>query len=207
MGAKVCTGTPTIDIMVEPDQQMMNNLIQATALVLYGALLIYLLHNVYKYLWVRKRYKVITHSMFYTFALCMTVTRLIEHIASFRYFITYFLRFLNNMADGFSICVGISQVVVIAEIVYAMELFKTEMVEIKSSVDAQMHQAEHLIYQEKKDRQVRRTYLVAFCAIAFTVAEDVSRIFTKCYLMGKGIFVIELFIVGSLMLYYTRRFG
>jgi hypothetical protein len=111
------------------------------------------------------------------------------------------------MADGFSICVGISQVVVIAEIVYAMELFKTEMVEIKSSVDAQMHQAEHLIYQEKKDRQVRRTYLVAFCAIVFTVAEDVSRIFTKCYLMGKGIFVIELFIVGSLMLYYTRRFG
>jgi hypothetical protein len=49
------------------------------------------------------------------------------------------------MCDGFSICIGISQVVVVAEIVFAMELFKTEMVEIKSSVDAQLHAAEHIL--------------------------------------------------------------
>ena len=87
-----------------------------------------------------------------------------------------------------------------------MELFKTEMVEIKSSVEAHEHAAEHVIHQEEKDRKVKRTYQIAFAAIIFTVLEDISRIFSHCYLLGKGIFVIELICVGSLMLYFTLKF-
>jgi hypothetical protein len=130
---------------VPADQQAFNVLIQITAIALYSILLVFILHNTYKYLWARQRYRVITHSMFYTFALCLVIGRIYEHLKSFSYYVTYYLRFLNNMCDGFSICIGISQVVVVAEIVFAMELFKTEMVEIKSSVDAQLHAAEHIL--------------------------------------------------------------
>lgn len=37
--------------------------------------------------------------------------------------------------------------------------------------------------------------------------EDLSRMLTHCYEIGKGIFVIELIIVGTLMLYYTSKFS
>lgn len=135
MGTTLCAVKEPIDVPVPDDQRRFNGLIQVVALMLYTALLMYVLHNTYRYLWVRGRYKIITHSMFYTFAMLLALCRILEHSLSFQYYVTYKLRFLNNMADGFSICIGIAQVVVVAEIVFAMELFKTEMVEVKSSVE------------------------------------------------------------------------
>jgi hypothetical protein len=34
-----------------------------------------------------------------------------------------FLRALNNLNDGFSVCIGISQVVVVSELAFAMQIF------------------------------------------------------------------------------------
>ena len=34
---------------------------------------------------------------------------------------------MNNLSDGFSVCIGISQVIVISEISYAMQLLQAEL--------------------------------------------------------------------------------
>lgn len=54
---------------------------------------------------------------------------------------------------------------------------------------------------------MKRTYQIAFASIGFTVLECLSRVLTHCYVIGKGIFVIELIIVGSFMLHFTARFS
>jgi hypothetical protein len=53
----------------------------------------------------------------------MSVSRILQHAFSFEFLTNYIIRFMNNLSDGFSVCIGISQVIVVAEIVYVMELF------------------------------------------------------------------------------------
>jgi hypothetical protein len=125
---------PDVAVPTEPHwKYSLNEGIQITDIVLYSLLLIYVLHNTYKYLWIKRRYKVLTHALFYAFAIMLAVGRIYQHACSFNWLSTYKLRFLNNMCDGFSVCIGISQVVVVAELVFAMELFKTEMGEQEST--------------------------------------------------------------------------
>jgi hypothetical protein len=85
-----------------------NMAIQIVSIVLYSILLAYVLHNTYVYLWLKQRYKVMTHSVFYTFAICLAVGRIYQHACTFKYLTNYKLRLLNNLNDGFSVCIGIS---------------------------------------------------------------------------------------------------
>lgn len=57
-------------------QYLLNFAIQIASIALYGVLLVFLLHNTYKYLWLKQRYKVMTHTMFYSFALLLAVGRI-----------------------------------------------------------------------------------------------------------------------------------
>jgi hypothetical protein len=93
---------------------------QTLAILLYSIVLIFVLHNTYKYLIVKKRYKVMTHSIFYSFAILVALGRITQHSLSFHFMVNEFLRALNNLNDGFSVCIGISQVVVVSELAFAM---------------------------------------------------------------------------------------
>lgn len=87
----------------------------------------------------------------------------------------------------------------IAEIVFAMQLFKTELNE--------MDNAEVIIHQDKKDKKVKCVQITAISAMVCTLGELILRAIIKDYIVGHCIFVGELFIVGSLMLYFTMRFS
>lgn len=99
------------EVAVPTDPQWkynVNLVMQITAMVLYSILLVYVLHNTYRYLVLAKRYKVLTHALFYTFAVLLAIARIFQHASSFTYLTNYKLRFLNNLSDGFSVCIGIS---------------------------------------------------------------------------------------------------
>ena len=95
--------------------------------------MIFVLHNTYQYLVVKKRYKVMTHTIFYSFAILVALGRIIQHSLSFHYLVNEKLRALNNLNDGFSVCIGISQVVVVSEIAFAMQIFLTELESMDAS--------------------------------------------------------------------------
>lgn len=68
------------DVLVPRDpawKYRVNLAIQSTAMVLYIILLVYVLHNTYRYVVVAKRYKVLTHALFYTFAILLAICRII----------------------------------------------------------------------------------------------------------------------------------
>ena len=92
-----------------------------------------MLHNTYQYLVVKKRYKVMTHTIFYSFAILVALGRIIQHSLSFHYLVNEKLRTFNNLNDGFSVCIGISQVVVVSEIAFAMQIFLTELESMDAS--------------------------------------------------------------------------
>ena len=96
-------------------------------------MLIFVLHNTYQYLVVKKRYKVMTHTIFYSFAILVALGRIIQHSLSFHYLVNEKLRTFNNLNDGFSVCIGISQVVVVSEIAFAMQIFLTELESMDAS--------------------------------------------------------------------------
>ena len=95
--------------------------------------MIFVLHNTYQYLVVKKRYKVMTHTIFYSFAILVALGRIIQHSLSFHYLVNEKLRTFNNLNDGFSVCIGISQVVVVSEIAFAMQIFLTELESMDAS--------------------------------------------------------------------------
>lgn len=95
-------------------------------------------------------------------------------------------------------CIGISQVVVIAEIVFAMELFEKEL-------DCDM--AETILQEEQKERKVKCVQKSALVATSVTIAELISRAYIRDYVVGHYVFVGELFLVASVMYYFTRRFS
>ena len=118
-------------VLVPPGWHTTYNIaFQSATIFAYSLLLIYLLHNSYKYLFKLKRYTVLTHTVFYSFAILLAIGRIYQHACAFEYLTNYKIRLLNGLDDGFTVCVGISQVVVIAEIVFAMELFKQELNEM-----------------------------------------------------------------------------
>lgn len=188
-------------VAVPTDPQWKYNVnlaMQITVMVLYSVLLVYVLHNTYRYLVLAKRYKVLTHALFYTFAVMLAIARIYQHASSFDYLTNYKLRFLNNLSDGFSVCIGISQVIVISELYYAMELLQAELM----TMDRESLVAHH----QTKNQKVRRVQLVAIGAIVFTVVELIIRAILKDYGVGECVFVLELFLVGTFMLYFTRKF-
>lgn len=138
-----------------------------------------------------------THSLFYLFAVLLSVGRIYQHACTFHWLVNYKLRFLNNLCDGFSVCIGISQVIVIAEIVYAMQLFKIEMDEVGS---------EALDHHTEKESKVRRTQATGLVCIGLTITELIVRAFVHDYVIGHAIFVVELLLVGVFMLYFTMQF-
>jgi len=96
------------------------------------------------------------------------------------------------------VCIGISQVVVVAEIVFAMELFKLEI--------AVMDQATLQLHVEAQAARARTAKIAAILAMVFTTAELIVRAFLRDYIVGNAIFVFELFLIAAFMLYYTQRF-
>ena len=96
-------------------------------------------------------------------------------------------------------CIGISQVIVISELYYAMKLLQAELMTMDRESLVQHHQT--------KNAKVRRVQWFAIAAIAATVVELAVRAIFKDYGIGRCVFVLELFLVGSFMLYFTRQFS
>lgn len=96
-------------------------------------------------------------------------------------------------------CIGISQVIVISELYYAMQLLQAELMTMDRESLVQHHQT--------KNAKVRRVQWFAIAAIAATVVELAVRAIFKDYGIGRCVFVLELFLVGSFMLYFTRQFS
>ena len=187
-----------IDVRVPRDpywKYNVNILIQTFSIFLYSLVLIFTLHNTYRYLVINKRYKVLTHSMFYMFAILLSVGRITQHSLSYDFLVNQLLRTLNNMNDGFSICIGISQIIVITEIVFSMQLFQTEI----NSMDPQQLQKAH----EGKNSKVKKLHIIAVGCVIITIAELLSRFKFRDYTVGECIFVSELVLVAAFMLYYT----
>ena len=68
------------DILVPTDpvwKYRYNIFVQVFSIGLYTTLLVYVVHNIYVHLWLKKRYKVLTHTVFYTFAFCLAVGRIV----------------------------------------------------------------------------------------------------------------------------------
>lgn len=85
-----------VPVPVSPEWKYKVNIAyQTLAILLYSTVLIFVLHNTYKYLFVKKRYKVMTHSIFYSFAILVALGRIIQHSLSFNYMINEKLRALN----------------------------------------------------------------------------------------------------------------
>lgn len=100
---------PSIPVPTDPYwKYQANMIIQIVSIVLYSILLAYSLHNTYLYLWLRQRYKILTHSVFYTFAILLAIGRIYQHACSFNWITNFKLKFLNNLNDGLSVCIGIS---------------------------------------------------------------------------------------------------
>ena len=189
-----------VAVPTEPAWEYNTNIaIQVFAILLYSVLLIYVLHNTYVYLWLKKKYEVLTHTVFYFFAIMLASCRIVQHSMSFNWLMNYRLRLLNSLNDGFSVCIGISQVVVVAEIVLAMELFKLE-------IDT-MDQATLQISVDEKESKVKLAKIIAILSMCLTAAELVVRAIVRDYFIGNIIFVSELFLVASFMLYYTMKFS
>ena len=101
-----------------------NFAIQVLAIVSYSVMLFALLHNFYFYLVLKKRYKVLTHDLFYFFAILLATGRILQHAFSFNYFFSQLTIYLNELNDGFSVCIGISQIVVVSEMVVSIQLLE-----------------------------------------------------------------------------------
>ena len=112
---------------VDPDLYWYNFAIQVTAIALYSVMLMALLHNFYHYLILKKRYKVLTHLLFYSFAILLSIGRIMQRGYSFTYLISPIIIYLNELNDSFSVCIGVSQVVVVSEMVVSMWLLQTEL--------------------------------------------------------------------------------
>jgi undecaprenyl pyrophosphate phosphatase UppP len=136
--------------------------------------------------------------MFYLFAILLSLGRITQHSLSFTFLVNQLLRTLNNINDGFSICIGISQIIVITEIVFSMQLFQTEI----NSMDPQQLQKAH----EGKNSKVKKLHIIAVCCVLFTILELLSRLKLHDYTVGEWIFVFELVLVAVFMLYYTYKF-
>lgn len=97
-------------------------------LLLYLVLLLLALHNIAKYLYSKQRYKVYPITVFYLFSLLLCFARVVQHSESFKYYMNTKIAYANSMADGFSICIGLSQLLVVLELILTIRLYKVELV-------------------------------------------------------------------------------
>lgn len=98
-----------VAVPTEPQRKYYINIaMQVTAILLYFVLLVCVLYNTFRYVVLAKRYKVVTHSLFYTFVVLLAITRIYQHASSFNYLSNRKLSILNNLSDGYSVCIGIS---------------------------------------------------------------------------------------------------
>jgi hypothetical protein len=116
-----------------------NFVIQVLAIVFYSVMLFALLHNFYFYLILKKRYKVLTHDLFYFFAILLAIFRILQHAFSFNYFYSPLAVYLNELNDGFSVCIGVSQIVVVSEMVVSMQLLEKELDTMEMSLIQKAH--------------------------------------------------------------------
>jgi cobalamin biosynthesis protein CobD/CbiB len=58
-----------------------------------------------------------------------------------------------------------------------------------------------------RDQKVKRVQITGLVCTALTITELIVRAFAKDYVIGHIIFVAELLLVASFMLYYTMRFS
>ena len=94
---------------------------------MYLALLGFGLHNTFRYLLLKQRYKVFPLVFFYVFATSLCVVRILQHCYSVLFYEDPINASLNSMANGFSICIGLSQLIVVVELVITIQMYQKEL--------------------------------------------------------------------------------
>jgi len=89
------------DIKVQPQQYARNDITQTCTILIYFYQLNFALHNSYKYLLKKQRYKVVPVMIFYFFAVCLCLTRILQHAFSYKYYVKDIILHLNFFADNF----------------------------------------------------------------------------------------------------------
>jgi uncharacterized membrane protein HdeD (DUF308 family) len=118
---------PSNVILVPDDKEIQNIFLQSVTMAVYVLILIFAFRNTFKYVIRKQRYKLLPVVLLYVFGSLICVTRIVQHCISFTYLQYTGIWTCNEIADGFSVCVGVSQVLSLAELLLTIWLFKIDL--------------------------------------------------------------------------------
>lgn len=99
----------------------MNIVLRVSALIIYTFFLGWTVYNVVFYLVLKKRYKEFTLLMYYIFFVSLFVARICQACYQLTYYNSPSVKNAIIAADGFSICIGLCQVGLIADLIIFMK--------------------------------------------------------------------------------------
>jgi len=102
----------------------MNILLRSTTLCIYGGFLGWTLFSIVMYLILRQRYKEISIMLYYIHFTGLCVSRIVQTCFQFMYVSSDRIKSAIMVADGFSVCIGLSQVALIGDLIISLQYFE-----------------------------------------------------------------------------------
>lgn len=102
----------------------MNILLRSCLLLVYGGLLAWTVYNIVMYLILKQRYKEYSILLYYSFFTALFVVRIVQTCLQFGYINNARIKSCIVAADGFSVCIGLSHVALIGELIISLQYFE-----------------------------------------------------------------------------------
>ena len=143
------------------------------SIILYSALFCLEIHNSYKYLWLKRKYKVFPVCLFYVISIPATVFRIYENIWIVK-ICAYEENWTLVMPSIFKLCVGISQILVMVELTIRIEQSMQSRCEIRTG-----------------SRDVYDTWVIVSRTISVVIISTLMIGWTLCYFIIFNKFEID----------------
>ena len=119
-------GSVVIEIPPDSFHQAMNVLLRIATLIIYGALLAQTVFHVVKYVIFKKRYKEFSTVTYYLSVLGLFATRIVQTVLQFSYINSDPIKTAIVVADGFAVCVGLSQIALIGDLIITLQYYEAQ---------------------------------------------------------------------------------
>lgn len=189
---------PFGDIAVPENDYVETWVIQIITILLYSIVLMFAAINTWKYVISKKRWQVVPIALFYLFATLLAIVRIIMHVIELvdMYYLNKKIQVCNQVADAFSVCIGISQLHVIMELIFTIQLFRAECFGEDSDIVNES--------RSRHEFKVKVLNIITFLMVLANLVFVFLCLFDKVTRKYDGIiFVAEIMFIGITMLVLT----
>jgi len=163
-------GDIVIPVPDDPKKAFCNAVIRTIGLIIYSTFLCWVLYHIAVYLILKKRYKDYHVLLYYVLFVSLFTVRIIQLALQFENLNTPTIRNTIVAADGLSVCIGLSQMGLILNLVFVLQCFRGQALEDERATIADLNNRLAKL-EKRQELKSRASNIIISLLILATVLE------------------------------------